>query len=97
MPRFTILLGLLITLTAFCSFAQDKKIIPDTVYIAGDTLLMLGDSIIMKEPKKEKFWKTGGNYNLNIQQVTLSNWSAGGTGSAALNSGIILFANYKRQ
>ena len=28
--------------------------------------------------------------------MTLSNWSAGGTGSAALNSGVILFANYKK-
>lgn len=57
---------------------------------------MLGDSIIVDEPKKEIFWKTGGNYNLNIQQVTLSNWAAGGTGSFALNSGATFFANYKK-
>jgi hypothetical protein len=61
MPRFAILLGFLVVLSFSNSFGQDKKIIPDTVYIAGDTLLMLGDSIIMREPKKEKFWKTGGN------------------------------------
>jgi hypothetical protein len=33
---------------------------------------------------------------LNIQQVTLSNWAAGGTGSFALNTGATLFANFKK-
>lgn len=76
--------------------AQDRQIIPDTVLINGDTLLMLGDSLLIEEPVKEIFWKTGGNYNLNIQQVTLSNWAAGGASSFALNSGVSLFANYKK-
>lgn len=76
--------------------AQDRIIIPDTVLINGDTLLMLGDSLILDEPVKEIFWKTGGNYNLNIQQVTLSNWAAGGASTFALNSGLSLFANYKK-
>lgn len=57
---------------------------------------MLGDSILVDEPVKEIFWNTGGNYNLNIQQVTLSNWAAGGASSFALNSGVTLFANYKK-
>lgn len=76
--------------------AQDRLIIPDTVLINGDTLLMLGDSLLVEEPKKEIFWETGGNYNLNIQQVTISNWAAGGASSFALNSGISIFANYKK-
>ena len=58
---------------------------------------MLGDSILIEEPKKEIFWKTGGNYNLNFQQVTLTNWAAGGTGSFAINTGMTLFANYKKE
>lgn len=78
------------------ALGQDRLIIPDTVLINGDTLLMLGDSILVDEPVKEIFWKTGGNYNLNIQQVTLSNWAAGGSSSFALNSGVSLFANYKK-
>ncbi len=57
---------------------------------------MLGDSLIIDEPVKEIFWKTGGNYNLNIQQVTLSNWAAGGSSTFALNSGLTLSANYKK-
>lgn len=79
------------------SMAQDMRLTaPDTVLIGGETLLMLGDSLVVDEPIKEIFWKTGGNYNLNIQQVTLSNWAAGGASSFALNSGMVLFANYKK-
>lgn len=96
MLRSIFLFGFFLSLSVQNSFGQDRLIIPDTVLINGDTLLMLGDSIIVEEPKKEIFWKTGGNYNLNIQQVTLSNWAAGGTGSFALNSGTTLFANYKK-
>lgn len=89
--------GILIFLLSLSAIAQDRLIIPDTVLINGDTLLMLGDSILVNEPIKEIFWKTGGNYNLNVQQVTLSNWAAGGTSSFALNSGVSLFANYKKE
>ncbi|WP_332914224.1 DUF3078 domain-containing protein [Algoriphagus boritolerans] len=32
-----------------------------------------------------------------MQQVTLSNWAAGGASSFALNSGVSLFANYKKR
>lgn len=88
--------GILIFLFGLSALGQDRNIIPDTVLINGDTLLMLGDSILIEEPVKEIFWKTGGNYNLNIQQVTLSNWAAGGSSSFALNSGVSLFANYKK-
>ena len=88
--------GILILLLHLTARAQDQKIIPDTVLINGDTLLMLGDSILIEEPVKEIFWKTGGNYVLNIQQVTLSNWAAGGASTFALNSGVTLFANYKK-
>ncbi len=96
MPRIFLLAGVFL----LCFFqqlqAQDTQIIPDTVLINGDTLLMLGDSILIKKHKKEIFWKTGGNYNLNLQQVTLTNWAAGGTGSFAINTGMTLFANYKK-
>ena len=96
MPKFLLFFGLLFLLIGFKSYGQDRIILPDTVLINGDTLIMLGDSILVDEPVKEIFWNTGGNYNLNIQQVTLSNWAAGGTSSFALNSGISLFANFKK-
>jgi hypothetical protein len=96
MRKILLVLGFLVLFFNHFSYAQDRQFIPDTVLINGDTLLMLGDSIIVNVPVKEIFWKTGGNYNLNIQQVTLSNWAAGGSSSFALNSGVSLFANYKK-
>jgi hypothetical protein len=90
------LIGLLLLCSSPFAKAQDRKIIPDTVIIDRDTLVMLGDSLLIEEPVKETFWKTGGTYTLNVQQVTLSNWAAGGTGSFALNTGATLFANFKK-
>lgn len=96
MSKYFLVLGFLFLCLSQTSLAQDRLIVPDTVLINGDTLLMIGDSVLIQEPVKEIFWKTGGNYNLNIQQVTLSNWAAGGSSSFALNSGLALFANYKK-
>jgi len=96
MSKYFLVLGFLYLCISQVSLAQDRLIVPDTVLINGDTLLMIGDSVLIQEPVKEIFWKTGGNYNLNIQQVTLSNWAAGGSSSFALNSGLSLFANYKK-
>ena len=90
------LIGLLLLCSSPFVKAQDRKIVPDTVIIDQDTLVMLGDSLLIQEPVKETFWKTGGTYTLNLQQVTLSNWAAGGTGSFALNTGATLFANFKK-
>ncbi|UZD24585.1 DUF3078 domain-containing protein [Algoriphagus halophytocola] len=96
MSKYLLFLGLFLGLS-LSTLAQDRQYIPDTVLINGDTLLMLGDSLLIEEPKKEIFWKTGGNYNLNIQQVTLSNWAAGGSSTFAMNSGLSLYANYKKE
>ncbi|MFC3415697.1 DUF3078 domain-containing protein [Algoriphagus hitonicola] len=96
MRYFLLSVGLLYFCLSHESTAQDRRIIPDTVLIGGDTLLMLGDSLLIDEPVKEIFWETGGNYNLNIQQSTLTNWAAGGASSFALNTGFSLFANYKK-
>jgi hypothetical protein len=41
-------------------------------------------------------WKTGGVISLNISQVALSNWVAGGQNSMAANSLFNYFFNYKR-
>ncbi len=96
MPKYLLLLGFFFLCCIHLVQAQDRQITPDTVLINGDTLLMLGDSLLIDEPVKEIFWKTGGNYNLNAQQVTLSNWAAGGASTFALNTGLSLFANYKK-
>ncbi|MEP0713683.1 DUF3078 domain-containing protein [Algoriphagus sp.] len=96
MSKYILIFGLFLLCLSHPLLAQDRQYIPDTVLINGDTLLMLGDSLLIEEPVKEIFWKTGGNYNLNIQQVTLSNWAAGGSSTFAMNSGLTLFANYKK-
>lgn len=80
------------------TMAQDKSNLTkaDTVIIGTDTLIMLGDSLIFTPKPEPLYWKTGGNFNLSIQQVSLTNWAAGGASSFALNTGINLFANYNR-
>jgi len=76
------------------SFAQDIR--ADTVYIDGDTLVILGDSVIVTPEARPIYWQQGGNFNLSIQQVSLSNWAGGGVSSLALNTGVTLFANYAK-
>ena len=53
---------------------------------------------ITKDPKDtvQLNWKTGGNFGLNLNQGTLSNWSAGGDKfSLSVNSLLSFFAFYK--
>lgn len=77
-------------------FAQDNLQLADTLLISGDTIIMLGDSIIIKQKIKPVYWEKGGNFNLSIQQVSLSNWNAGGVSNMAFNTGLVMFANYKK-
>ncbi len=90
--------GILFLLLAAESRAQDngKINMADTVIIGADTLIMLGDSLIFTPKVEPIYWKKGGNFNLSIQQVSLSNWAAGGASSFALNTGVNLFANYSK-
>ncbi|MCH7411583.1 DUF3078 domain-containing protein [Belliella sp. DSM 111904] len=78
------------------SLAQDEIQLADTLVINGETIIMLGDSVIIMRPDKPVYWKTGGNFNLSIQQVSLTNWAAGGASNMALNTGLNLFANFKK-
>jgi len=41
-------------------------------------------------------WKTGGIISLNLTQVSLTNWSAGGENSISANGILSLFANFKK-
>ncbi|WP_143962197.1 DUF3078 domain-containing protein [Litoribacter populi] len=77
------------------AWAQDV-IKADTVFIDGDTLVVLGDSLIVTPEEKPVYWQQGGNFNLSVQQVSLTNWAAGGQSSLALNTGLTLFANYEK-
>ncbi|MFD2037176.1 DUF3078 domain-containing protein [Belliella marina] len=76
--------------------AQDDIQLADTLVINGETIIMLGDSVIILRPEQPVYWKKGGNFNLSIQQVSLTNWSAGGASNLALNTGVNLFANFQK-
>lgn len=57
------------------------------------------EKTISKDPKDtvQLKWKKGGNFGLNLNQGTLSNWSAGGDKfSLSVNSLVNLFAFYKQ-
>ena len=57
------------------------------------------EKTFVKDPKDtvSSVWKTGGLFNLNVNQGSLSNWSAGGEKfSFSLNSYLNLFAFYKK-
>ena len=41
-------------------------------------------------------WKTGGVVSVNLAQTSLTNWSAGGQNSVAINGIFSAFANYKK-
>lgn len=80
---------LLVSFTAFCQ-AQDPTV-KDLKNEAAKT--------ITKDPKDttHKTWKLGGLFNLNVNQGTLSNWSAGGDKfSFSLNAYLNVFAFYKK-
>ncbi len=49
-----------------------------------------------QEAKKDTTWKTGGAIGLNLSQVSLKNWAAGGDNSLATNGLVSLFANMKK-
>ncbi len=66
-------------------------------------LLLLLSAVInaqtKPEPPKVKadtFWKSGGFASFNFNQVSLSNWAAGGESSLSFTSFINGFANYKK-
>lgn len=48
------------------------------------------------QAQNDTIWKRGGVFNVAFNQVSLSNWAAGGENSVALNALANLYANYKK-
>lgn len=72
------------------SFSQDATVVD---------LKKESEITIKKDPEDtlQLVWKKGGNFNLNINQGSLSNWSAGGDKfSFSLNSYLNLYSFYKK-
>jgi hypothetical protein len=87
--RYLISLSLL-TFFSLQVIAQDETI---------KDLKKASEKSITKDPKDTtvKIWKKGGLFNLNVNQGSLTNWSAGGEKfSFSLNSFLNLYAFYKK-
>jgi len=85
-----ILPGILLLLSSLSTAAQDKTV---------KDLKNEASKSISKDPKDTatKTWKLGGLFNLNINQGSQSNWSAGGDKfSFSLNAYLNTFAFYKK-
>lgn len=76
-------LTFLLTIIAFHSVSafQEKPVAKDTVATVPDSLI---------------YWKDGGRFNLNVQQVGLTNWAAGGESSVAIGSALEGFVNFEK-
>jgi len=59
------------------------------------TLLFI-TGLYAQTPDTTKYWKTGGAGSLNFNQVSLSNWSAGGQSCLSAGALVNLMVNYKK-
>lgn len=57
----------------------------------------VNSTIIARGTEKDTGWATGGTFNINFSQVSLTNWAGGGQNTIAVNSLMSLFANYKEK
>jgi hypothetical protein len=71
-------------------FSQDSGAATDTAQVpaVGDTIPAKPDSLI--------YWKQGVKVNVNLQQVGLTNWAAGGESSFAVGTVIEGHINYEK-
>jgi hypothetical protein len=58
--------------------------------------LLISAAALTGHAQKDTVWRKGGLFALNITQVSLTNWAAGGQNSIAGNAIVNYFANYKR-
>lgn len=59
---------------------------------------LVGTKEVLKKQNTDTIegWKTGGLFSVNLTQVSLTNWNAGGENSISINGILNLFANYKK-
>lgn len=73
------------------NFTVMKKI------LVGIGTLLFGLSVLLaEEPGEEKFWEFKGFFQQNLNQVSFTNWAAGGENSFSSTSTARIEANYKR-
>jgi hypothetical protein len=54
-------------------------------------------SLRTKSIEQEEVWSTGGRFNYNLSQVSLTNWASGGQNSTSFNTRLSLYARYKKE
>lgn len=88
-------MSLSILAIAGTSVAQDsnKVLSSDEEKEVMDQLSSAGDAGAVNE---DSTWTTGGTMGLNLSQVHLSNWAAGGQSSVSVTGLVNLFANYAK-
>ncbi|MFM9051228.1 MAG: DUF3078 domain-containing protein, partial [Bacteroidota bacterium] len=81
-------LPLLFTIITCSTVAQPGNV--------GAIAAFTGDTLSNKNTDTRGPWITGGFINVNVSQVSLSNWAPGGEGSFALSTNNSLYANYDK-
>ncbi len=82
------LIGIMLFLS-FSLFAQESE----EVIKEHDKIKKKLDEVNDSTPP----WDIGGSFNINLTQLSLSNWAAGGENNIAANSKFVVFANYKKK
>lgn len=72
---------LIFGLLATVAYSQEKP-------VSQDSTIAIPDSLI--------YWKQGGKFSINVQQVGLTNWAAGGESSVAIGGLVEGFMNYEK-
>ena len=57
----------------------------------------VNSTILARGSEKDTGWMTGGTFNVNFSQVSLTNWAGGGQNTIAVNSLLSVFADYKKK
>ncbi len=83
-----LLLGL-IFLLSFTLFAQESE----EVIKEHDKIKKKLDEVNDSTPP----WDIGGSFNINLTQLSLTNWASGGENNISANSKFVVFANYKKK
>ena len=58
--------------------------------------LLLIMQVFSQEKKDTTYWKKGGNFSINMNQISFTNWAAGGLNSVSGTSRTQAFANYQK-
>jgi len=82
------LIVLLILFSLNGVYAQENNATRDTVTVFGIPLVIEKDTV--------EYWKTSANINLNVQQIGLINWTAGGEPSIGIGTIIEGNAKYEK-